>query len=191
MDIARSEIGTKTLTGRCRRSSDQHAEAAKPSPENVFAGRSTVSYLQTPPSGNTDLEQRTKELRSLLREFKANPSLLSGDDANGWVEPGLPPGQVRAGVLAVGGTTADVTLVRVVDPASGKIWLISNDTVARIPKLYAQMESEAPTWAYTRPRLSWSLSWPHRPRHYQGCHQLQLGNPMALFVKICSVIEGA
>ncbi len=30
---------------------------------------------------------------------------------------------------------------------SGKIWLISKDTVANFPKLYAQLESEAPTTA--------------------------------------------
>ena len=34
----------------------------------------------------------------------------------------------------VGGTTVDVILVRVDDPASGKIWLISKETVARIPR---------------------------------------------------------
>ena len=76
--------------------------------------------------------------------FKSNIALLS-DDPNGTVEPGLPPGQVRAGVLTVGNTAVDVILVRVDDPASGKIWLFSKDTVASVPKLYAQMESEAPT----------------------------------------------
>jgi MscS family membrane protein len=38
-------------------------------------------------------------------------------------------------------------LVQVDDPVSGKIWLISKDTVKQIPKLYAQMQSEAPTAA--------------------------------------------
>jgi hypothetical protein len=72
---------------------------------------------------------------------------LLSDDPNGTVETGLPPGEVRAGVLKVGSTTADVILVRVEDPASGKIWLVSKETVASIPKLYAQMESEGPTAA--------------------------------------------
>ncbi len=77
-------------------------------------------------------------------KLRGNIGLLS-DDPNGTVEPGLPPGQMRAGVLSVGGTTADVILVRVDDPTSGKIWLISKDTVANFPKLYAQLDSEAPT----------------------------------------------
>ena len=103
-------------------------------------------YLQPTPGQETNLVQRAKELYALHGRFKGNVGLLS-DDPNGSVEPGLPPGQVRAGVLAVGGTTVDVILVRVDDPESGKIWLISKETVAKIPKLYAQMKSEAPTLA--------------------------------------------
>ena len=101
-------------------------------------------YLQSSPGQDTDLAQRAKELQALHGKFKGNIDLLS-DDTEGTVEAGLPPGQVRAGVLAVGGTTRDVILVRVDDPASGKIWLISQETVRKIPELYAQMESEGPT----------------------------------------------
>jgi MscS family membrane protein len=86
-------------------------------------------------------------------------------------------------VLKVGATTVDVTLVRVDHPLLGKIWLVSKDTVAKIPELYAQMESEAPTaaermvpaaltkrhllgmslaqwlgWLLSIP-ISWSLAW--------------------------------
>ena len=44
-------------------------------------------------------------------------------------------------------TSTDVVLVRVDDPASGKIWLISKETVAQIPDLYAKMRSEEPVAA--------------------------------------------
>ena len=101
-------------------------------------------YLQPTPGQDTNLVQRAKELQALHSRFRGDIGLLS-DDPNGAVEAGLPPGQVRAGVLAVGGTTTDVILVRVDDPASGKIWLVSKETVASIPELYAQMESEGPT----------------------------------------------
>ena len=79
-------------------------------------------------------------------KFKGDIDLLS-DEPNGSIEAGLPLGEVRAGVIKVGSTTVDVILVRVIDPDSGEIWLISKDTVARIPSLYAQMESEGPTAA--------------------------------------------
>ena len=97
-------------------------------------------YLQPTPDQDTDLAERAKQLQALHGTFQGNIALLS-DDPNGTVEPGLPPGQVRAGVFTIGNMTADVVLVRVDDPASGKIWLISKETVARVPELYAQMES--------------------------------------------------
>jgi MscS family membrane protein len=103
-------------------------------------------YLQPTPRQNTNLAQRAKELQALQGKFKSNIALLS-DDPEGTVEPGLPPGQIRAGVLSVGSRAADVILVRVDDPTAGKIWLISKETVAGVPKLSAQMESEVPTTA--------------------------------------------
>jgi MscS family membrane protein len=103
-------------------------------------------YLQATPGQNTNLVQRVKELYALRQRFKGNIALLS-DDPNGTVEPGLPPGKVRVGVMTVGSTSVDVILVRVDDPTSGKIWLISKDSVASFPALYAQIESEAPTLA--------------------------------------------
>ena len=103
-------------------------------------------YLQPMPGEDKNLPQRAKEFRALEGKLKSNIGLLS-NDPNGTAEPGLPPGQVRAGVLTVNGTTAEVILVRVNDPASGKIWLLSKETVSSIPKLYAQMKSEAPTLA--------------------------------------------
>jgi MscS family membrane protein len=103
-------------------------------------------YFQLDPDQGTDFVQLAKELQALRLRFKSNIGLLS-DDPNGSVEAGLPLGQVRAGVFAVGATTTDVILVRVDDPTSGKIWLISKETVATIPQLYAQMESEGPTAA--------------------------------------------
>ena len=87
-------------------------------------------YLQPTPGQDTNLVQLAKELQALHSRFRGDIALLS-DDPNGTVEAGLPPGEVRAGVLVVGGTTTDVILVRVDDPASGKIWLVSKETVAK------------------------------------------------------------
>ena len=103
-------------------------------------------YLQLRPGQESDAVQLAKELRALHSKFKGEIELLS-DDPNGTVEAGLPPGQVRAGVFVVGRTAVDVILVRVNDPAGGKIWLISQETVAKIPDLYAQMQTEGPTLA--------------------------------------------
>ncbi len=107
-------------------------------------------FLQLPPGEN--LSELTKEFRVLYPNFQGSINLVS-DDPNGSVEAGLPPGQERVGVLSVGGTTADLILVRVDDPGVGKVWLISRATLESIPKLYARLESEKPTEA-TRIRLA-------------------------------------
>ena len=101
-------------------------------------------YLQLDPGHATDVAQLARELQALRTKFRGNIGLLS-DEPNGAVESRLPPGEVRAGVFEVSSTTVDVILVRVDDPESGKIWVISKETLAKIPGLYAQMESQKPT----------------------------------------------
>jgi len=101
-------------------------------------------YLEAPPGRNPNLIQRAKEFRTLQRSLRISIALLS-DDPNGTIEPGLPPGQIRAGVIETGETAEDVILVRVDDPVAGRIWLISKETVAKIPEFYAQLRTEAPT----------------------------------------------
>jgi MscS family membrane protein len=101
-------------------------------------------YLQPTPGRDMTWILRAKESRELARRFNGSITLLS-DDPDGTVEAGLPPGQVRAGILTAGSVTVDVILVRVDDPSSGKIWLISKETIAGIPELYAEVEREAPT----------------------------------------------
>jgi MscS family membrane protein len=101
-------------------------------------------YMQLDPGQATDLVPLAKELQALRTRFKGNINLLS-DEPNGSVESGLPQGELRVGVIEVGSTSVDVILVRVDDPESGKIWLISRETIAKIPGLYTQLESDKPT----------------------------------------------
>jgi MscS family membrane protein len=110
----------------------------------------SARFLQIPPGQN--LEELTKEVRKLYPYFQGSVNLLS-DDPNGSVDAGLPPGQVRAGVITVDGVSADVILAQVNDPFAGRIWLVSQATLERIPDLYARLESEKPTEA-SRIRLT-------------------------------------
>ena len=103
-------------------------------------------YLQPPPHQQMDMLEIVRECQVLRRKYKGSIATLS-DDPNGRVEEGLPPGQQRAGVIEVGGTTAEVILTRVDDPNYGKIWLISSETVEKIPQLYAEMQREGPSLA--------------------------------------------
>jgi MscS family membrane protein len=116
-------------------------------------------YLQQNPRHPLDLIRIARQLSSLRNNFKGSVNLLS-NDPEGDVEAGLPPGQVHAGVVTVGDTALDVILVRVNDPVAGKIWLVSKDTVAQIPDMYAALQSQNPTgldriaiWASSGPEL--------------------------------------
>ena len=80
-------------------------------------------FLQLPPGENLAAAHQGN-FGPYTRTSRAAINLIS-DDPNGSVEAGLPLGQERVGVLTVGGTTADLILVRVDDPVAGKIWLVS------------------------------------------------------------------
>jgi MscS family membrane protein len=53
------------------------------------------------------------------------------------------------GTMSAGVVDVELELVRVTDPSAGKIWLISSDTLAKVPELYdhlQQVETRLPAW---------------------------------------------
>lgn len=61
--------------------------------------------------------------------------------ADGIPQEGVPLGRQKLGTMSSGDVEVDLDLVRVSDPNSGKIWLISSDTLAKIPELYDQVQA--------------------------------------------------
>ncbi len=68
----------------------------------------------------------TGDLRQISNKAEGNP------------QEGMPLDKQRVGNLNLGDVDVPLILVRTVDPEGGKIWLISNDTLARLPELYEQ-----------------------------------------------------
>jgi MscS family membrane protein len=66
---------------------------------------------------------------------------LGSKQPEGDLQEGVPPGQQRLGIMSSGDAEAELELVRVNDPSAGKIWLISSDTLAKLPELYDQVEA--------------------------------------------------
>jgi MscS family membrane protein len=56
-------------------------------------------------------------------------------------QEGVPLGRQKLGTMAAGDVEADLEVVRVTDPSAGKIWMISSDTLAKVPELYDQVEA--------------------------------------------------
>ena len=50
-------------------------------------------------------------------------------------------GHQKLGTMSSGDVEVDLDMVRVSDPSAGKIWLISADTLAKLPELYDQAEA--------------------------------------------------
>jgi MscS family membrane protein len=94
-------------------------------------------------------EELATKLKSVMdRAFSGNLRLIS-NLPEGSQQEGSSPNQQRIGALSAGDVDADLDLVRVTDSGGAKIWLISSDTLAKVPDLYDrlavhQVESHLP-----------------------------------------------
>src|SRR5580700_7898764 len=68
-------------------------------------------------------------------------SLRPSRQPEGTLQEDVPAGRQRLGTMSAGDVDAELELVRVNDPSVGKIWLISADTLAKVPELYEQVEA--------------------------------------------------
>jgi MscS family membrane protein len=68
-------------------------------------------------------------------------SLRPSRQPEGTLQEDVPPGRQRLGSMSAGDVDVELELVRVTDASVGKIWLISSDTLAKVPELYEQVEA--------------------------------------------------
>jgi MscS family membrane protein len=122
-------------------------------------GRDTPSgtlygFLQAAQSGNYSTASQYLQLSAARRQTQGEDvatklkvvidRCFSGDlrrisnQPDGTPQEGIPLDKQRFGTLTAGDVEADLVLVRVSDAGSGRIWLISADTLARVADLYDQ-----------------------------------------------------
>jgi len=85
-------------------------------------------------------ELATKLNEVMNRAFYGNLRLIS-NRPEGTLQEGVSSEQQRIGVLSAGDVDADLTLVHFPDPGGGKIWLISSETLTKVPDLYDRLEA--------------------------------------------------
>ena len=73
------------------------------------------------------------------RAFTGNLRAIS-NQRDGTPQEGVSLDRQRIGVLSAGDIDDDLDLVHVSDPGGGRIWLISSETLAKIPDLYEQLQ---------------------------------------------------
>ena len=94
-------------------------------------------------------EQTANKLKFVLdKVFVGNYSRFNQPE--GTPQEGVTLGHQKLGTMSAGDVEVDLDLVRVSDPSAGKIWLISAETLVKLPELYdqaqaRQVESKLPT----------------------------------------------
>ncbi len=102
-----------------------------------------AQYLQMSPARRqSEGEQIANQLNAVLN----NPKVFTGrvsafTQPEGTPQEGVPLGRQKLGTMSSGDIEDDLDLVRVSDPSAGKIWLISSETLAKVPELYDQAEA--------------------------------------------------
>jgi MscS family membrane protein len=111
-----------------------------------------AQYLQMSASRRqAEGETVAQDLKEVMdRSYSGSLKNLSMQP-EGVPQEGVPPGRQRYGTMSSGDVEAELELVRVTDPGAGKIWLISSETLARLPELYdqvqaRQVETRLPQW---------------------------------------------
>ncbi len=98
-------------------------------------------YLQMSPARRqSEGEQMATKLKVVLdRAFTGRFNNFT--QAEGIPQEGVPLGRQKLGTMSSGDVEVDLDLVRVSDPSAGKIWLISSETLSKIPEVYDQVQA--------------------------------------------------
>lgn len=100
-----------------------------------------AQYLQMSPARRQTEGERTASRLKFVLDHAFTGSLSRYNQADGTPQEGVPLGRQRLGTMTAGDVEVDLDMVRVSDPNAGKIWLISAETLARLPELADQVEA--------------------------------------------------
>jgi len=88
----------------------------------------------------TEGKDLSTQLKTVMdRAYSGNLRRIS-NLPEGTPQEGIAPDRQRIGLLSAGDEEANLDLVRVSDPNGARIWLISADTLAKVPELFDQLE---------------------------------------------------
>ena len=136
-----------------------HAPAALPIDPlgRTTPSGSVLGFLQAAQSGDYSIAAQYLQMSAARRQSegeqlasqaqgRARPRIQRAigqlyAQPEGTPQEGVLLGRQKLGTMSSGDVEADLDLVRVSDPSAGKIWLISSDTLTKVPELYDQVEA--------------------------------------------------
>jgi MscS family membrane protein len=102
-----------------------------------------VKYLQVTGKQKSATDLLARDLKALMNRYFSRPIAMISDSPEGTGDGGLPLDRERVGSFKINDKKVDVLLVRIADPQSGHIWLVSSDTLASVPELFDAIQA---TW---------------------------------------------
>lgn len=111
--------------------------------QNAQSGDYTIAaqYLQMSPARRqSEGEEIAMQLKTVMdRAFTGRVGGFT--QAEGTPQEGVALGHQRIGTMSSGDVEVNLDMVRISDPSAGKIWLISSDTLSKVPELYDQVKA--------------------------------------------------
>jgi MscS family membrane protein len=98
-----------------------------------------AQYLQMSPARRQSEGDATASKLKFALDHAFTGHLGQYNQPDGTPQEGVSLGRQRLGTMTAGDVDVDLDLVRVSDPSAGKIWLISSDTLAKLPELSDQV----------------------------------------------------
>jgi MscS family membrane protein len=86
-------------------------------------------------------EQLASKLKFVMDRAFAGSLKNVSTQPEGVPQEGVPSDRQKLGTMSSRDAEAELQLVRVSDPSAGKIWLISSDTLAKVPEIYEQVQA--------------------------------------------------
>lgn len=107
--------------------------------------KTAAQYLRlTASKRQTQGEDLASQLKSLIDSSGINVRLQRiSTKPEGEPQEGMPLDRQSLGTLVAGESEVPLLLDRVTDPNAGKIWLISSETLAKVPELYDHIQAHA------------------------------------------------
>ncbi len=102
---------------------------------------SAARFMQIPNAQRSNAARLASDLSGVMDRYLSQPFSAISDAPAGSADDGLAFDRERVGPLTINGESIDIILVRVNDPEAGSIWLVSSETVARVPEMHRALEA--------------------------------------------------